>query len=62
MKTRCDHCGRMFGLKRYPDVCTWSVQPQFCSKFCLDTYKANWERQKRYLKWLYGIPDVSECA
>jgi hypothetical protein len=44
MKTRCDHCDRMFGLKRYPDVCTQPREPQFCSKLCRDTYQDKWDR------------------
>jgi hypothetical protein len=53
MKTRCDHCDRMFGLKRYPDVCTRPREPQFCSKLCRDTYQDKWDRRKAHIKWLY---------
>ena len=52
MKTRCDHCDRMFGLKRYPDVCTQPREPQFCSKLCRDTYQDKWDRRKAHIKWL----------
>jgi predicted nucleic acid-binding Zn ribbon protein len=56
LKTRCDSCGRMFGLKRYPDVCTNPLDKQFCSLKCRGTYQSNWERTKAHLKWLYSPP------
>jgi hypothetical protein len=51
VKTRCDECGKPFGLirwRRYRD--------QLCSKLCRAAYQANWERTKAYLKWLYAEP------
>jgi hypothetical protein len=58
MKTRCDHCDRMFGLKRYPDVCTQPREPQFCSKLCRDTYQDKWDRRKAHTKRLYDQQEM----
>ena len=47
----------MFGLKRYPDVCT-QREPQFCSKLCRDTYQDKWDRRKAHTKRLYDQQEM----
>jgi recombinational DNA repair protein (RecF pathway) len=45
--TRCAICGGKFGLIQYH-----SARTSFCSKKCLDRFKARQERDRR---WILGL-------
>ncbi|CAN0509500.1 unnamed protein product [Phaeothamnion confervicola] len=50
-KARCDFCSKPFGLVRHR-----LFQYQFCTRRCRSLYQANWERQKSYWRWIFGVP------
>jgi len=51
-KRYCAHCGTSrFGPIRH----RWGFA-QFCTRLCLERYREDLERKRRYLRWLYSEP------